>query len=566
LTSDYDSLRVSIHRKHSLPVCSARGKGAVASVSKEASEFAITVLKDGGNAFDAAFVLAFSLAVFHPQAGNIGGGGYALYKLAAGKTPAVINYREKAPKGAKREFYVSKDGSINPERTALGPPSVCVPGTVKACFALQEKYGRLKARDLLNSLSNLALIGCPITAYQATCLNRLRPKLMHSPESEKLYVKKEGKFRKGDRIRNPHLSKTFSTLAKEGVDAFYEGRIAEQVVSDIQENGGALSFEDLKEYTVKEVEPVSTEVMRQHVWTVPPEGGGAVLVEILNILGRDDFFKIKPYTPDFFHYCAQAFKIASIDRLYYLGEPPLDNDHVYRKVLQKEYADTIFQKVKKAEDIKTDRYISIMHYDKERLAENDHHSSETTHFSVIDCDGNAVSNSYTLNLRFGSKWSVDGAGFLLNGSMDAFSFEPGKPNYFGIMGSRANLFAPCKRPASNMAPVIVMDGKEISMILGTPGGPAIQPTLAAVILAILGYNIEAGDAIRAGRIHHQAWPDILYKEEAGIEPSVFGRLGRYGYTLENRKEQIGDVHGIFREKDGYVAISDYRREGHALAY
>ncbi|UCB47379.1 MAG: gamma-glutamyltransferase [Spirochaetota bacterium] len=566
LKGDYNSYRMSVHKKPSNAISFAKGKGAVASVSREASELAIDVMKDGGNAFDAAFLLAFALTIFHPQAGNIGGGGYVIYKKAHDEIPGVINYREKAPKGATRDLYFNEDGSINPDKTAFGPLSVCVPGTVLAFFTLQEKYGRLKAKDLLSTLSKLALIGGPITEYQAECLNRLRQKLMYSPESKLIYVKNEGEFQKGDIIKNPHLSKTFNILSKEGVDAFYKGRVAEQIVKDNQKNGGFLTIDDLKHYTIKEIEPVGTEVMGQHVWTVPPEGGGAVLIEILNLLGRNDFYKCKPYTPEYYHYCAQAFKIASIDRFYYLGEPPFEDEHIYKRVLRKDYTDKIFPMIKNDEDIKTEEFISIIHADKKGLDVSAPHNGDTTHFSVIDYDGNAVSNSYTLNLRYGSKWSVDGAGFLLNGSMDAFSFEPGIPNYFGVIGSKANLFKPCKRPASNMSPVMITKGKEVSMILGTPGGPSIQPTITSIILAILGHGVDPVRAVEAVRIHHQAWPDTLFKEEAGIVPEILEMLKRYGYSVEDRKEPIGDVHAIFKENDDYVAVSDYRREGHALAY
>lgn len=567
---DYDGFRMSIQKAPECEVSVARGRGAAASVSKEATRLAVGILNDGGNAFDAAFALAFALAVCHPQAGNIGGGGYVLFKPGKAAAPSVLNYRERAPKGARREHYINDVGAIDPERTAFGPLSVCVPGEVKAWFELHERYGRLKAADLLLPVAGLARSGVPITEYQAQCLNRLKPKLESSPESRLIYVKEQGPFQEGDLLKNPHLARTLETLANEGQSAFYEGRIAEQIVSDLEQNGGSLSLEDLKTYEVEEVPPVWTEVMGSLVWSTPPEGGGSVLVEALNILARDAFFKIEPFTPQYYHHLAQAFKMAFIDRFYYLGEIDTIGHKTYKKVLGKEYADRLFGLIRHDRDVPTRELDGLMHSGMDDLFCQEIYEdglpggSDTTHFSVIDREGNAVSNSYTLNLRYGSKWSVKGAGFLLNGSMDAFSFLPGKPNYFGVMGNRENIFAPGKRPASNMSPVIVTRDSDVIMILGTPGGPTIQSTLAAVIFSALA-GTAPKEAVGTGRIHHQGFPDTLYKEKQGIDGSTVEELERFGYKVEDKNEPIGDVHGIFRDKDGYVAVSDRRREGYAGA-
>ncbi|MBN2324788.1 MAG: gamma-glutamyltransferase [Spirochaetes bacterium] len=566
---DYDDFRMSIDKAPSGEMSVARGsRGAVASVSQEASLLAIEALKDGGNAFDAAFALAFALSVCHPQAGNIGGGGYCIFRPRGASSPLVLNYRERAPLSVRRETYF-ESGTVDPEKTAFGPLSICVPGTVKAWFTLQKRWGRLSAKDMLLSVADLARKGVRLTEYQACCLNRLRPKLERSPESKAVYVKRGGSFERGDTLANPHLARTLETLASEGERAFYEGRIAEQIAREMETHGGLLTAEDLKSYEVDEVYPLKADVAGTEVWSVPPEGGGAVLIEIVQILDRDEFLKTELFSPRYYHYLAQACKMSFIDRFYYLGEIDAGLHPAFGAVLDRAYTERLFQLITDAKDIPSSELERIMHRGKEELfgdrkwAEGS--GGETTHFSVMDSEGNTVSNSYTLNLRYGSKWSVTDAGFLLNGSMDAFSFEEGKPNYFGVIGNRDNLLLPKRRPASNMSPVIVTRGKEIVMALGTPGGPTIQSTLAAVILLIL-CKTAPDAAVKSARIHHQGYPNVLYKEQDGLSKKTVGTLAGYGYKVEDKSEPIGDVHGIFREADGLMAVSDHRREGYAAAY
>jgi len=557
----YEGLRL-YYIKEQEEVCIAKGKGAVASVSRNATDLAINILKDGGNAFDAAFALAFSLTIYHPQAGNIGGGGYLVFKEKDSKIPGVINYREIAPSMARREYFIAEDGSADPEKTAFGPLSICVPGTVKAFFHLQKEYGLMNSKDILLKLASLAREGYPVTAYQAACLNRLSQKLSFSPESYKLYVKKEGKFIKGDLLTNEDLASTFEVLARDGEKAFYRGLIAEKIEKDITSNGGFLTAKDLENYSIKEVKPIYGEIMGKKVWTVPPEGGGAILVEILNILDREQFYKLNPLSGDFFHYLSQASKMAFIDRQFYQGDVNLKDNITYNSIFNHSYCDFLFKLIDSQRDIKTESLMEKMGRSKKQVFPD--RNSQTTHFCVVDKDGNAISNSYTLNLRYGSKWSIQDAGFLMNGSIDAFSFTPGKPNYFGVIGNDANLFSVCKRPASNMAPVIVIDDEKKMMLLGTPGGPAIPTTLAIILMAF--YNgVAFPEAVKTGRVHHQALPDRLMKEIKGLPEKVIEELIMKGYEIKDKDELIGDVHGILVTEDGCIAVSDFRREGYASA-
>jgi gamma-glutamyltranspeptidase/glutathione hydrolase len=557
----YNDFRITMAASAPGQVSTARGKGAVATASRQASELAIAVLQAGGNAFDAAFATAFALCIYHPQAGNLGGGGYLLFR-EKGAAPKVFNYREQAPMGATREDYLLPDGTPDPDRTAFGPASVCVPGMVKAFFTLQERHGQLKARDLLLAVAKRAEEGAVVTQYEADCLNRLAPKLACSPEAKRIYVRPEP-FQAGDILPNLPLVRTLETLAREGERAFYRGLIAEQIVTDLAQNGGFISARDLADYAIREVEPISLEIGGNQVWTVPPEGGGAMLLEILAILDREDFRRHAYGSPAYHHYLAQACKMAFIDRMAYLGDGSVEGNATYQALLTPAYAARLFGLLDATRDTPTDQLAGSMR--EGRGGDPKTAGKHTTHFAIVDAEGNAVSNSYTMNLRYGSKWAVAGAGFLLNGSIDSFAFEEGRENYFGVMGSAPNLFAPGKRPASNMAPVLVTAKEGVEMVLGTPGGPTIPTTLANILLATLLHGAEPEALIRAGRLHHQGWPDVLAFEPGFDRPELLEALAAMGYTLKDKHELIADVQGVFRVGHEYLGASDYRREGKALA-
>lgn len=554
MTNDYNSFRVTMKAGAPGQVSLASGRGAVASVSRQASELAIQVLQDGGNAFDAAFATAFALTIYHPQAGNLGGGGYLLFQ-EPGTRPQVFSYREQAPRGATREAFLRPDGTPDPDRTAFGPTSVCVPGTVKAFCELQRRHGRLKAADLLEAVARRAEDGARLTQYECDCLNRLGPRLASSPEARRIYVR-DRPFQAGDLLPNPALAGTLRTLAREGERAFYRGAIAQQMVTDLQAHGGFLTAEDLAQYALREVEPIQVELAGRQVWTVPPEGGGALLLEILGLLDREAFRKCAFDSAEYHHFLAQASKLAFLDRVDYLGDVPPGTAH--QRFLSREHTDRRFDLIDPVRDTPTELLAA-------GYREPGPPGKHTTHFAIIDAEGNAVSNSYTLNLRYGSKWAVAGAGFLLNGSIDSFSFVEGMENYFGVPGSRPNLFAPGKRPASNMAPVLVTAGGRVEMALGTPGGPTIPTTLAHVLLASLVHGVAPEALIPASRLHHQGWPDVLFHEPGFDRPGLLLALAEKGYNLKDKQELISDVHGVFRREAGLLAVSDHRREGCARA-
>ena len=554
MSNGYNDFRVKMDGVVPGQVSVARGRGAVATASRQASELAVQVLQDGGNAFDAAFAVAFALCIYHPQAGNLGGGGYLLFQTRGGR-PQAFNYREQAPMGAVREAFLLPDGSPDPDRTAFGPMSVCVPGTVKAFFELQARHGKLKARDLLLAVAERAEAGAVLTQYEVDCLNRLAPRLSASPEARRIYVRDEP-FQAGDVLPNPALARTLTTLAHEGEGAFYRGRIAEQIAADMSANGGFLSAQDLTDYAIREVAPIHLEVGGRQVWSVPPEGGGALLLEILGILDRPAFQRHACGSAAYHHHLAQACKLAFIDRMDYLGDVPLGPS--YRRLLAPENLERLFGLIDPDWDTPTDSLAGTSRQPRDT-------GKHTTHFAILDAEGNAVSNSYTMNLRYGSKWAVAGAGFLLNGSLDSFSFVEGKENYFGVIGSAPNLFAPGKRPASNMAPVLVTRDGVAEMALGTPGGPTIPTTLANILLAVLLHGADPEPLVRASRLHHQGWPDVLAHEPGFDRPELLEALAAMGYPLKDKHELIADLQAVFRTDDGMLAVSDYRREGCALA-
>ena len=561
MSSDYNQFRMTMSGAHG-QVSTARGAGAVASAHRQASELAIAALEDGGNAFDAAFVLAFALAIYHPQAGNLGGGGYLLYQERGASRPCAFNYREQAPAAATLAAFLLPDGSADPDRTAFGPMSVCVPGTVKAFFELHRRHGRLRAADLLTRIARCAERGAELTQYEADCLNRLGPRLAASPEARRIYVRDEP-FQAGDLLPNANLARTLDHLAAEGEGAFYRGRIADQIVADLSAHGGFVSAADLAAYEVREVAPIAQEVAGRTVWTLPPESGGAMLLEILALLDRDGFRALPWGSRDHHHYLAQAAKLAFIDRMDYLGDVPMEGHAAYAGLREPGRMARLFALIDPERDTPTDALMARIRAG--QAAPGRDPGRNTTHFAVVDAEGNAVSASYTMNLRYGSKWAVAGAGFLLNGSVDSFSFQEGVENYFGVLGSAPNLFAPGKRPASNMAPVLVTRAGAVEMALGTPGGPTIPTSLAAVLAATLIHGIAPAEVVGLGRMHHQGWPDTLVHEPGFDRPDLLQELAAMGYKVKDKQELISDVHGVFRDGDGWLAVSDHRREGKALA-
>lgn len=545
-------------------ISTASGRGAVASAHAFASQLAIDALSDGGNAFDAAFALAFGLCVSHPQAGNIGGGGYLVYREGQAM-PRAISFREQAPRAATREAFLLADGSPDPDKTAFGPLSVCVPGTVKAFFHLHAQRGRLKTADILSTIADRAAKGAVVTKYEADCLNRLGPKLAQSPEARKHYVK-DVPWKSGDLLFNPNLEKTLRVLAKEGEAAFYRDRIADQIIADLSANGGCMAWEDLATYEVRETPALSLPVGGRRVWTVPPEGGGAMLLEILGLLDREAFRRTTPFSADWHHLVAQACKLAFIGRREYLGDVSTVGNAAFEGIFNPDELARRFAALDLQRDIPTDelaRRIGAGKTDDKDSGKN------TTHFAVIDAEGNAVSCSYTMNLRYGSKWAIAEAGFLVNGSMDSFSFVEGRENYFGVVGSKPNLFAPGKRPCSNMAPTLVTKSTHGSdfteMAVGTPGGPTIPTTLGAILAALLIHGVDAEEAIKLHRLHHQGWPDKLAFEAGFPDQALLDELAQRGYTLKDKQELISDIEGVFATDRGYTAISDWRREGKAMA-
>jgi gamma-glutamyltranspeptidase/glutathione hydrolase len=440
-----------------------------------------------------------------------------------------------------------------------------VPGTVQAFFHLHRHRGRIKTADILNTIADRASQGAVLTRYEADCLNRLAPKLDQSPEAKLHYVK-DTPWSAEDRLFNPALEKTLRVLAREGEAAFYRDRIADQMVSDLSRNGGHLSSRDLASYQIREQQAIALPIAGRQVWTVPPEGGGAMLLEILGLLDREAFRRQPVYSAHWHHLVAQASKLAFIHRRAYLGDVSLLGNAAYDGIFHPGTQARHFAALDPERDTPTEELARrIDAIDAIDALEGREAGPNTTHFSVIDAEGNAVSCSYTLNLRYGSKWAIAGAGFLMNGSMDSFSFAEGQENYFGVIGSRPNLFAPGKRPCSNMAPTLVTRDGLTEMALGSPGGPTIPTSLGALLAAILIHGVKPTVAVQQHRLHHQGWPDKLAFEAGFPDQALLDELAQRGYTLKDKQELISDLQGVFLNEYGYLAISDWRREGRAMA-
>jgi gamma-glutamyltranspeptidase/glutathione hydrolase len=322
-------------------------------------------------------------------------------------------------------------------------------------------------------------------------------------------------------------------------------------------------MEDLAAYELRESEAISLEIAGRRVWTVPPEGGGAMLLELLGVLDRDEVKRHPWGSAPYHHYLAQAAKLAFIGRREYLGDVSVAGNAAYEGIFDPITLARRFACIDPLRDTPTDHLmeqINAVAAPSSRDA-----GKNTTHFAVIDAEGNAVSCSYTMNLRYGSKWAIRDAGFLVNGSMDSFSFVEGRENYFGVIGSAPNLFAPGKRPASNMAPTLVTRGVETEMALGTPGGPTIPTALGAILAATLFHQVPPAQVVAGARLHHQGWPDKLSHEPGFPDTALLAALGDMGYTVKDKQELISDIQGVFKDGDGYLAVSDWRREGKALA-
>lgn len=512
-------------------------QAAVVSARKEASDIGATILKKGGNAFDAMIATELALAVSYPFAGNISGGGFMVYRMSDGEIGS-IDYREVAPSATHKDYYLDEEGNVIRGKSILGATAVGIPGTVSGLFEVHKKFGTLPIEELIQPAISLARNGIVVTERQAqsfayydsifTMVNQKPLALFHQKKV-------------GDTIVFDALANTLETIQKGGKQAFYEGQLAEKMVSFLQINGGAHTLEDFKSYQAKWRDPITFDFLGKRIISMgPPSSGGVTLKQIFGMLESLDLMNSSPNTAAYIHKLSATFRRAYADRNEYLGDP----DFVSIPIDKLTHSDYLATRIA---NFTEDTIVSIDDVNPGKFIESD----ETTHYSIVDSYGNAVSVTTTLNGGYGSKLFDPELGFFYNNEMDDFSSKPGIPNMFGLVGSEANSIAPGKRMLSSMTPTIVEKDNQLLLVLGTPGGSTIITAVAQVILRSIYYHTPVQKAVDAARFHHQGVPDLLILEPNRFNNVVIDSLKKLGYTISEKTNRIiGKVNAIRITEDG----------------
>jgi len=522
----------------------------VVAVSAPAAEAGLRILKQGGTAVDAAVAVQFALAVTHPAAGNVGGGGFMVVHPPAGK-PTVFEYRETAPAAAHKTMYQPGE-SVHTHR------AVGVPGSVRGMQRAHGRFGKLAWKDLVMPAALLAEDGFILDAHHAKSLNEYLEKAKDFAEFQRVFGKPGGEaWQPGDRLVQPDLAKTLRLIAEIGPDAFYTGPIADLLVAEMKSGGGLITKEDLASYRAHERQPNHGNYRGYDVYgPPPPSSGGICLVQMLNVLEPFDVKKHPRFSAETLHLMAETMRRAYCDRARHLGDPAFTKipDFLTTKSYARKLADSIdLAKATSSEELAPDIEVA---------AEGD----STTHFSIIDKQGLAVANTTTLENSYGSRIVVKGAGFLLNNEMGDFNWRPGVTTRKGAIGTAPNLIAPGKRMLSSMAPTIVAkDGKPV-LITGSPGGRTIINTVLGIVVSIFDYEMPVGQAVAAPRLHHQWFPDELKFEGAKDHPETVEGLKARGHRIGTGRQ--GDAHSIWinPRTGGYVGAADKRLSGHTAGY
>ena len=532
-------------------VCSR--DGVVVTASAPATAVGVEVLRRGGNAVDAAVAVGFALAVTHPQAGNIGGGGFMLVRLESGPAD-FIDFRETAPLASSRDMYLDSLGRPVENMSLLGTMASGVPGTVAGLYKAHELYGSLPWRELILPAVSLARDGFPVSERLASSLKELQPYKERFPGLLQFMKKDGAALEPGDTLRQETLAETLERIADAGPDAFYRGPVAEAIVAEMRSGGGIMSMEDLAGYTAREREPVRGLYRGYEIISAPPpSSGGTTLIEILNIVEGFDLGTMGFMSDRSIHYVVEAERRAYADRARYLGDPDFVNNPVSR-LISKEYGETLRESITPKATPSSDMSAQ---------PQTDREKKETTHYSIIDGKGNAVAVTYTLNDSFGSKVLVRGAGFLLNNEMDDFSIKAGHPNLYGLVGNEANAIEPGKRMLSSMAPTIVLKNAHVFLIAGTPGGATIITTVAQIIMDTVDFGMSLEEAVSAPRFHHQWLPDRISVEKETLGIYLRRSLIEKGHSIEDRDKPIGDAQVIEVVGPAACGMSDPRGDGSA---
>jgi gamma-glutamyltranspeptidase/glutathione hydrolase len=527
--------------------------GMVASQERLATEAGLQVLKEGGNAVDAAVTIGFTLAVTLPRAGNIGGGGFMLVHLAKSNETFVIDYREKAPKAASHDMFLKPNGEPEPEKSQYSYLAVGVPGTVAGLAMALEKSGTISLERALKPAIDLAEKGFPISEELHNNLVRAKKRMQASPASMAIFYKEGGvPYEVGEILVQKDLAQSLRRIAKEGSAAFYKGAIADAIVADMKIHGGLITKEDLAVYKAVRRDAIHGTYRGYDIYSMPlPSSGGVHLIQILNLLEPFPINSLGHNTAQTIHLMAESMKLAYADRSKFLG----DSDFVPVPVaglISKSYADELRKTIDPNFATPSNK---ILPGNPSKFAK----SIDTTHYSVMDKYGNAVANTYTLNFDFGTKFTVAGTGILLNNEMDDFSSKPGAPNAFGLISGELNAIAPEKRMLSSMTPTIVMKQGKPFLVTGSPGGSRIITTTLQIVMNVIDHGMNIAGATNAVRVHHQWLPDQLQVEQ-GLSGDTIRLLTEKGHKVAVR-ETMGSTQSIMHTDNVFSGASDPRRPG-----
>ena len=535
----------------------------VVSARKDASDIGVEIMKKGGNAFDAMIGVQLALSVSHPTAGNIAGGGFMVYKLKDG-TDGTLDFRETAPVDSSEKMYQDENGNVIPGLSSIGGLAVGVPGTVSAIFEIHKKFGSLPIEELFQPSIELAEKGYLVTKYLEDELNEKRDDFIKLNGKNSLYSKE---YKSGDTIFNKIYANTLREIMNKGTDGFYKGKVAENMIETISQSGGIMTMEDLSEYQSVWRDPVRFKYKGYDIISMSfPSSGGVILGQMMKAIENFDLSKIKHNSPEYVQLLTEIERRAFADRSDLMGDPDFMKLPVY-EFMDKEYVES------RMKNFSWDQATPSSEIKPGEIIFNE--SYETTHFSIVDNEGNAVSVTTTLNNSFGSKVYVENSGFFLNNEMDDFSSKPGYPNFFGVIGSEANSIQPKKRMLSAMTPTIVLKNNKPHLILGSPGGPSIITSVFQTILNVVEYNMDVNKAVSSPRFHHQWYPDLIVMENEAYSDELNSILSKKNYLIVKlpieeetlgvyKRSDIGAVDAILINENGEVfGGADLRREHHS---
>ena len=535
-------------------------KGIAATSHPLSTLEAISILKKGGNAIDAAVAVGFALAVTSSSDGNIGGGGFLVASLANGNS-FTIDHREKAPISANKDMFLNDSGNVVPGMSLYSRASSGVPGTVDGLIRALEDHGsgNITLREVLNPAIVLAERGFFLSHYEASRFNSYKDFFLRNEAASKIFVRKDKKpWEKGDKFIQKDLAKTLKRIARYGRDGFYKGPVAKLIEIEMKRGNGLITLEDLENYSSKYRSPVKGTYKNFKIISMgPPSSGGTLLINMLNMLEFYPMDTIGWNSSDYIHIKTEVERRAYADRAEHMGDPdfwdvPIDF------LTSKRYAEKRIQNIQLSKATLSSSISATKNFGYE--------SPETTHYSVVDQWGNAVSVTTTINLGYGNGCIVDGAGFFLNNEMDDFSSKPGVPNAFGLVGNEANAIEPEKRPLSSMTPTIVLKNDKPFLIIGSPGGSTIITTTMQTILNVIDHNMDIKEAVCSARFHSQWLPDVIQFEPNSLTKDVRINLESKGHKLFPRSGFIGEANGILITEDGFYGGGDCRGQTSAIGY